>query len=192
MKKIPQAFCHVILVITLLCSLLVSCISDVDFEQAEDLAISPVIESSLLFTEVPGSRFVNSVGVEILSVSDTLAIEILEDDFVQDNLTRAELFFSITNQIPRAFNATIAFLDLDNLPVHQFDVPVAAADPTLVETTHTEIFDEILIDALKSTKKIAIFLSILPGSGTTPLTVNSDETIEIQSKATFFLDVTTE
>lgn len=192
MKKNPQAFCHIMLVIALLCSFLASCISDVDFEQAEDLAISPVIESSLLFTEIPGSRFVNSVGSEILSVSDTLTVEIFEDDFVQDNLTRAELFFSITNQIPRAFNATVAFLDVDNLVVHEFDIPVDAAAPDTVETTHTEVFDEVLIDAIKSTKKIAIFLSMLPGSGSTPLTVNSDETIEIQSKATFFLDVTTE
>ncbi|MEM6686856.1 MAG: hypothetical protein AAF617_13815, partial [Bacteroidota bacterium] len=39
-----------------------SCVEDVDFEQAEDIAISPVVESSLIFFDFPASQFSESTG----------------------------------------------------------------------------------------------------------------------------------
>ena len=65
--------------------LFASCVKDVDFDQAEDVVLTPVIASSVVYTDVEASRFSEN-GMELETVSDTIAnIEIFTDDFVLDN-----------------------------------------------------------------------------------------------------------
>ena len=110
-EKAIWAFLSIIAIATL-----TSCIKDVDFDQAEDIVLTPVLTSSILFTEVEASRF-SEDGMELEIVRDSVAnIEIFTDEFVKDNLVKAELFFEVTNSINRTFNLQIEFVnDADEL-----------------------------------------------------------------------------
>ena len=63
-----------------------SCVEDVDFEQAENLTLTPVVASSVVYTDVAASRFSDN-GTELQVVRDSIAnIEIFTEQFVIDNL----------------------------------------------------------------------------------------------------------
>jgi len=83
---------------------IISCVKDVDFDQAQNLSIKPEIISSLVFTEVEASQFSEN-GIEQQIVRDSISnIEIFEAQFIEDNLVKAEMIFETTNSINRCAN----------------------------------------------------------------------------------------
>ncbi len=165
---------------------LVSCVEDVDFEQAEDIALSPVVESSLIFFDFPASQFSESTGTAIVVESDELELDIFNDDFFRDNLIRSEFFFEVTNSIDRFFRADIIMYDENNQITYAFSIDITPDGNNEVITTHTEVFEDASLEQLINTVRMEFVLSMFPSPTGIPLDENSIGNISMRSKATLF------
>ncbi|NER15148.1 hypothetical protein GWK08_16960 [Leptobacterium flavescens] len=162
-----------------------SCVKNVDFDQADDLRLTPVVDVSLLFFEETPDRFLIN-GVELTNgfISDTTDIQVLDDSFIVESLIRAELEFEFTNSVDRAFRAEVVFLDTDTTPIHSFDIDIPATQ-TEITVTHTENFTEGNIDTITATTQMVVNFFLLPGGQ--PITEETQGSLKLRSKGTFYL-----
>ncbi|WP_400076841.1 hypothetical protein [Winogradskyella sp. R77965] len=176
--------------IIILSTSLISCVKDVDFDQADNLSLSPVLEASLVYTEVEASQFsINDVELEI--VRDSIAnIEIFKDQFVKDNLVKAEFIFKTTNTILRTFNLQVDFLNNTDELQHtlSFDA-LSSSSGNEVVTEYIEIFEDDSLDDLKLVTKMVITLRLYPSSDDSILNENSSGKISLKSKGVFYFNI---
>ncbi|MCH2194123.1 hypothetical protein [Kordia sp.] len=166
--------------------LFASCVKDVDFDQAEDIAISPVVESSLIFFDFEAAQFSEPTGTEIVVEGDDLELDLFNDQFFRDNLTKVEFFFEVTNSIDRNFRADVTLFDANDQIQHAFAIDVVPDGNNEVEVTHTEVFEDALLEQLTNTKRLGFVLSMFPSPTGIPLDENSIGNIKMRSKATLF------
>ncbi|MBC2844524.1 hypothetical protein [Winogradskyella flava] len=178
------------LFILVIISLATSCVKDVDFDQAEDVVLTPVITSSALFTEVEASRFSEN-GMELETVRDSIAnIEIFTDQFVIDNLVKVELVFEVSNSINRTFGLQIEFLNEADELQNEFSfdaLPSPSGNDVLTE--FTAVFEDESLEALKTSQKMVITLSLYPSTDGTFLNENSTGKIGLKSKGLFYFNI---
>ncbi|MBC8755788.1 hypothetical protein H2O64_14015 [Kordia sp. YSTF-M3] len=176
----------------LLLLIVTSCVKDVDFDQVDDISISPVLESSLIFFDFPASEFEEPTGTAIVTVGDDLELDVFNDEFLRDNLIKAEFFFEITNSIDRSFRADIIMYDENDQITYAFAIDVTPNGNTEVITTHTELFEDALLEQLKNTIRLELVLNMFPSASGIPLNQNSPGNIKMRSKATLFFLIDTE
>lgn len=169
-----------------------SCVKDVDFEQVENIVLSPVLESSLLFFDFPASEFEEPTGTAIVTVGDDLELDVFTDEFLRDNLIKAEFFFEITNSIDRSFRADIIMFDENDQITYMFAINVIPNGNAEVITTHTEVFEAALLEQLKNAVRLELELNMFPSVTGIPLNQNSSGNIKMRSKATLFFLIDTE
>ena len=80
MSQIPKHFT----LILLLNLMLASCTKAIDFSQAEDLEITPILESSLLFFNEPVNRFLNN-GNENTVIQDFVLVEVFNEEIESES-----------------------------------------------------------------------------------------------------------
>jgi len=170
--------------------LLTSCVEDVDFDQPTDITLTPIAESSLIFFEVEGNAFVVN-GFEVQTVTDEISnIEIFQDDFVNEDLERVELYFEINNQIERRFDMQIDFIDIDGQLQRSTTFSVVPSEDGQTTTTeHIETFDEASIDQLKNTYTLRFTLRMQPSDDGSILDENTTETLELNSRGLFYFRI---
>jgi len=164
----------------------ISCVKDTDFEQAEDVTIRPVVETNLVFFDLEGAEFYDTVSnIPRAQLSDTTEIRFLDDTGFQENLLRAEFLFRFDNRIPRDFLVTYDFIsEAGEITYSTFTtVPAGSeADPSTPEDFVEIIEGQGIID-LTSANRVVVTVSMdnaipgLPGS------------FNMQSTATFFLEI---
>ncbi len=168
----------------------VSCVKDVDFDQTEDIVLTPVLTSSVIFTEVEASQFSEN-GMELETVRDSVSnIEIFSDEFVNDNLVKVELVFEAINSINRTFNLQIDFLkDADELQ-HSFSFDALPSNSgSDIITEYTELFENESLEALKASTIMVITLRLYPSTDGSSLDENSAGTIALKSKGIFYFNI---
>ena len=120
--KITKLF--FILTSMLLC---VSCFDGTDFEQANDVVVTPEIELDLIYFNLDASNFYdNATNTEVLVVEDTTDLDFLGGSDINDILKGADFFFKFTNSISRGFNVTFDFLSQDNVSKYIMQTNVAS------------------------------------------------------------------
>lgn len=163
-----------------------SCTKDIDFDQANNFQVSPVLESSLIFLNEPASQFIEN-GEELATIQDEVLITIFNDQFIQDNLQKAEFVFEISNSINRGYSLRVEFLDEIDQLLHVMSIQISAStnnQPIL--QTHIETFEGTSLLALMNTKKMDFTLNLEPGE---PLTENSPGEIILKSKGVFYFNI---
>lgn len=165
----------------------VSCTKEVDFNQINDLEINPVIESSLFYFDAVAGDFVIGGSGEY-STGDFVIIDIFNNEFVNDNLVKAEFLFETVNSINRAYEVQVDFFDDFNpLPLHTFTFSTAASITNDDLTTqYLEVFEGNALTNLKQTTKLAFTLTMLSG---TPINSSTPGKIHLESKGTFYLNI---
>jgi len=89
--KITKLF--FILTSMLLC---VSCFDGTDFEQANDVVVTPEIELDLIYFNLDASNFYdNATNTEVLVVEDTTDLDFLGGSDINDILKGADFFLSL-------------------------------------------------------------------------------------------------
>jgi hypothetical protein len=177
---------HRILIVLIVALISFSCSSDLDFNQANDLKLEPIFISNLAYFDIPANRFVTN-GVEQSVVVDSPTVDVFNDAFFTNHLTRADLSFEINNTIDRAYTLDIVLRDKNNQPLYSinFNVPAYSGAESLVKKNET--FENANLDLLKSTTKISFILKMAPGLQ--PLNENSLGTIKLRSDVTAYLIV---
>lgn len=166
-----------------------SCLEDVDFSQAEDFFAEPSLAASLAFFDEPANTFIANPGVSNV-VIDTVAVDIFTDDFVVDNLIKAELFFETTNSINNAFIAQIDFyndvFELQNAIT--IDIPASPLNTEDV-TEDLVIFEDNSLEAFKQSTQIVFTLTLVEDVNLPPIDNNTLGRIIFKSSGTFFFRI---
>ncbi len=161
-----------------------SCSSDLDFDQAYDIKLEPVIEANLATFDVQAHQFVSN-GVE-RNIADVKDLDVFNDDFFKENLTRADFYFEINNTINRRFRLNVYLLDDDDTILYTIPFNVPAYSGTVNTIIERDIFEKVKVNVLKNTTKIAFVAALLPGP---PLNENSLGSLKLRSSATIYLTV---
>lgn len=127
--------------------LLTSCFKDVDFEQAQDIQLTPDLEADLLFYKLNEIDFFDSeTNAFTPIIRDTVRLEFLDDDYIQDGLMYAEFRFKHENKFPYLIKSSIRFLsenDRTQFSVN-YDIPPGSIDSiAVVDTLHVMETNEI-------------------------------------------------
>ncbi|TRX20745.1 hypothetical protein FNW25_07810 [Flavobacterium franklandianum] len=165
--------------------LFLSCSSDLDFDQANDLKLEPIFVANLAAFDIQANQFVIG-GVEQPLVGDVVNFKVFNDVDFTNNLSRTDLYFEFNNTINRGFSINLHLLDANNVKLHTIPFTVPAYTPGQSPVTKTEIFENAKLDILKKTEKIAFVIAIMPGI---PLTSNSLGSLKMRSSATIYFAV---
>ena len=125
-----------------------SCFKDVDISQAEDIALEPDLEVDLLYYQLNETDFQDSeTNAYTPFIRDTVRLEFLDDDYIQDGLMYAALRFKHQNRFPYQINSNIRFLSENGN--NQFNVayviPAGSESSTsVIDTTRVLEGNEIV------------------------------------------------
>lgn len=180
-----NTICKLFLPAFLLIFMFSACMKDTDFEQADDIALTPVIELDLIYFDLVASDFFDSITSNpILTVRDTTELRFLDDTEIRESLTRAEFYFKFTNSIPRDFLVDFQFLSEQNdtTYVTQTQVSIGSVqNPGITEFIENVEGEEIL--QLTQASKVVVSVTI-PSSDE-----NLEGALNLKSKTTYYLEV---
>ncbi|WP_026452581.1 hypothetical protein [Aequorivita capsosiphonis] len=164
------------------CLFFTACIKNTDFDQAENIVLTPVIDLDLIYFNLRTSDFLDSINATpILTVRDTTQVKFLDDSTLLKNLERVEFYFKFTNSIPRDFQVDFQFLSEMNDTTYFAETPVDQG--TLAIPVITEFIENVEGDAigqLTQANKVVVSVTI-PASSE-----NLDGSLNLKSKATYF------
>lgn len=165
--------------------LLFSCVKDTNFDEAENITLTPVVELDLIYFNAEAGEFFDSItNTSILTLRDTTEIRFLDGTEVQESLVRAEFLFNFTNSIPRTFDVDFQFLNEQNEETYSTGTMV---NQGTVDTPVTTQFiqnvegEEIL--QLTMADRVVVSVTI-PSSD-----ASLQGVLNLQSKTTYYLEI---
>jgi hypothetical protein len=173
------------LAVLFLCLLVSACVKDTDFDQADDIVLTPVVELDLIYFNIDAGEFYDEINeIPILTVSDTTEIRFLDDTEIQESLRRADFLFKFTNSIPRNFQVDFQFLSEQNDTTYATQTTVVEGTIASPEVT---IFEEIIEgdDILQLTMANRVVVSVTIPDSDPDLEGN----LNLQSKTTYYLEI---
>jgi len=165
--------------------LLTSCVKDTDFDQADDITLTPVVELDLIYFNIEAGEFYDEItDMPILTLSDTTEIRFLDDTEIQESLRRADFYFRFTNSIPRNFEVDFQFLSEQNDTTYITGTSVI--EGTIENPVVTE-FEQIIEgdDIVQLTMADRVVVSVtIPDSDP-----SLEGTLNLKSKTTYYLEI---
>ncbi|WPR70072.1 hypothetical protein SLW70_08925 [Flavobacterium sp. NG2] len=162
-----------------------SCTSNLNFDQVNDLKLTPIAVANLTYFEAPAHEFVTN-GVETNAAFGAQNFDAFRDSFFKDNLIQADFFFEITNTINRAYTIDLVLVDEFDQILYSINFVVPASTGTPRVVTKTEIFKDAKLALLKQTKKMGFRVIMAPGPA---LTENSPGSLKLRSSATVYMEI---
>lgn len=163
-----------------------SCVKDTDFDQAEDVAATPIVELNLIHFDVEANEFFDDVtSTPRLTLSDTTEIRFLDDTEIQESLLRADFLFRFTNSIPRTFVVDFQFLSEQNEITYMTSTTVPAG--TVESPATPPDFIQVVEgdDILLLTQADKVVANVTIPSANAELLGN----LNLQSKTTYYLEI---
>jgi len=161
LKTILQSF-----VLFLLFLGTISCVKDVDLDQAKDIGLKPKLQIDLLIFDVNEADFVDTLtNQQKTIIRDTVRLEFLDDSYIQDDLMEVEFSFKYINTFSRPFHNKISFLSENNSVQHVVEFNIDAGDknnPAVTEVMDLIQFDQIQV--IRESIKMAVEIEVLPGN----------------------------
>ncbi len=173
------------LAVLFLCFLVAACVKDTDFDQAQDITLTPIIELNLIFFNVTvGDFFDGTSPLPNLTITDTTEIRFLDDTSIQESLRRADFYFKFTNSIPSEFQVDFQFLS--ELNDTTFTTGTTVVPGTVSSPVVTE-FEEIIEgdDILQLTMADKVVVSVTIQSNDPDL----EGELNLQSKVIYYLEI---
>ncbi|MDY8134440.1 hypothetical protein [Aquimarina sp. 2201CG5-10] len=171
--------------------LFASCVEDLDFDQLDEVVLTPVFEADFIFSRFDTSEFEDpnlppDTPIDVPPVRDTINYDLVGTDFAIDNLERVELTFEFRNTIETSFEFEFQFLNDSDQPVG--NLYMMTANPGLGEGTEPVVTTEIIeldnatLAQLASARKLATEVRVI--------NANSDLRgfVELRSKGTYFVN----
>ena len=185
MNRMYTIFYKRIFGVFILIFLCFSCTSNLDFNQASSLKLTPVVVANFASFEILASQFVSG-GIERAIPSVESNFDLFKDSFLYNNVTGIDLYFEMNNTINRDYEIELYFLNTTNSKVYTstFTIPANATASTLY--TKNLIIGGSDLTLIKTARKIGFQITMLPG---TPLTSSSLGSLKLRSSATVYLTV---
>lgn len=133
-----------------------SCVKDVDLDQYEEILLTPEAAIDLIFFTITTNNFSSSPGGDETAWDET-RLDFLDDDYIQDNLVRADFNFKLRNTFESPLTVTVRFLSPSNSVQHTIIIPVQpgnSSDPATVDYIESIFQNEI--GRIKRSIKISV------------------------------------
>lgn len=174
----------IVISMVLICLFFTGCIRDTDFEQSENIVLSPVVELDLIYFNVKGTDFYDTINsLPILTLRDTTLIKFLNDSTLGESLKRVEFYFLFSNSIPRSFSVDFQFLGETNDTAYVAQTTVTQGSPD--KPALTEFVENVEgADILRLTQANKVVVSVtIPSSQS-----NLEGILNLKSKTTYFVE----
>jgi len=162
-----------------------ACIKDTDFDQTDDIEITPALELDFVFFTLDANRFYDiDAGEYNLVVSDTTDFTFLNDEFTSENLLRAEFLFKSTNSLPVDFISKIDFLNASYEVFYTIQFPVNSGtinNPTITE--FIQVIEGNDMELLTQADKVIVSINASTS------VENLEGVYKFQSKTAYYLKV---
>jgi hypothetical protein len=106
MKKIPL---YLIMAVMCLASMW-SCVEEQDFNQYDDISVTPTLEGSILYVETP-ERIINQV-VGVNFISQDVNFDAFSEEFVAERALDGIVIYEVENTTSKQLNISVEFLDI--------------------------------------------------------------------------------
>ena len=165
--------------------LFVSCFDGTDFDQANDVVVTPEIELDLIYFNLEASNFYDYANnTEVLVVEDTTDLDFLGGSDINDIIKGADFYFEFTNTIARGFNVSFDFLNNDNVSKYLMQTTVSpGSENTPVVSYFVQYLDALQIKELTKANKVLVTVTI-PSSSQ-----DLSGVLNLQSKTTYYLQI---
>ncbi|MDC8005598.1 hypothetical protein POV27_16180 [Aureisphaera galaxeae] len=163
-----------------------SCVKDTDFDEAENVAATPVVELNLIHFNVGANEFYDTItNTPRLILTDTTEIRFLDDTEIQESLLRADFLFRFRNSIPRTFVVDFQFLSEQNEITYATSTTVPAGTEQIPATPpdFIQVVEGDDIALLTQANKVVANVTI--PSADADLVGN----LNLQSKTTYYLEI---
>ncbi|WP_310991123.1 hypothetical protein [Aequorivita marina] len=161
-----------------------ACVKNTDFEQGENVVLTPTIDLNLIYFNLRTEDFYDSItATPILTLRDTTKVKFLDDSTLMKNLKRAEFYFKFTNSIPRDFQVDFQFLSEFNDTTYVTETGVNQGTTAVpVETEFIENVEGNAISELTKANKVVVSVTIPAGSD------SLDGVLNLKSMATYYFE----
>lgn len=131
-----------------------SCSEEQDFNQLDDLAIEPVVASSIFYFE-SDEELINQVGAGAF-YSEVFTFEAFAEDFIASRLVDGVLTYEIENTTSKSINLEIEFLDENDnvLDTETFNIQAEPAPVTEIQVSYGPGGKSL--DILTNTRKVRV------------------------------------
>ncbi|MDT0675642.1 hypothetical protein [Autumnicola musiva] len=150
--------------VILLVVICAGCVKDVDLNQAKDITLSPDLQTNLVLYEVGETDFVDPDTKRMRTViRDTVRLEFLDDDYIQNDLESVEFYFRNINTFPQVFLNKVHFLSASGrkqFSVNYLVSPGSEDDP--VTTERIEVMGKERVTQVKNSIFMVIELEVQP------------------------------
>ncbi|CAM4273449.1 hypothetical protein [Gillisia limnaea] len=145
---------------------LTSCVKDIDLDQAESITLQPDLQVDLLIFDVDEVDFRDPItNNQKTIIRDTVRLEFLDDDYIQNDLSEVEFSFKYINSFPQSFNNSIFFLSENNNVQHRVDFPIDPGSMSSpVTTERIELIEQAQIGVIRRSIKMVVEIEVLPNS----------------------------
>lgn len=175
-----------LITITLLLLTLFNCTKAVDFDQVDEVEITPSYLITLAHFELYAPDFLNSVNIE-----EPIQVDIIQaslKDVSKKYLDKVQFNIETTNVFSRDFNAQIVFLDAQQNAIYNLNPIFIPANSSKLATI-IEIPTED-IQLIFETEYFGFFLELLPSNDGSEITPNDNSYVEFKSSVELFLKYT--
>lgn len=166
--------------------LFTSCVKDVDFDQSDDLSIQPKYVLSLAYFTLDQHKFIDNGGNEIYFITVNSSAPINTSSIVNENLTKAEIKFKVTNTFNRAFIIVLKLYNTARQETFAFN-PITVNPNTTININQI-IQGSDLINFGKG-NSIAMSVVLLPSSIGGVINPAIQQTLNVQVSGLFYLNL---
>ncbi|MEZ4811577.1 MAG: hypothetical protein R2819_14550 [Allomuricauda sp.] len=163
-----------------------SCVEEQDFDQFDDLSVTPTLASGLLYVEST-EDFINSTGVVGSFYTQTFSFDAFSEQYVAERLLEGTITYQIENTTSKRIAFTIEFLDEGGnvLDVEAFDIDPAPSGVLIREVAYGPAGKNLVI--LTTTSNLRVSGNNL--SDTTSTSSEPEPKIIVKSAAEFLFQL---
>lgn len=173
-----------ILIVSSFC--LIGCVEDVDFDQKEDIEINTTHVASLVHFDLGVSDFIDDMGEEVLSRSDTTKLSLFGSSYNENYLVQVDFDYTFSLSFNRTISFTYEFLDADDTSIYVLQPIIIPANTSNYSVTQSLFEADIL--KVVDTKKVVVNLHM--SDGVPKLEDGQFSNFNLMSAATFYYKVT--
>ncbi|WP_231564004.1 hypothetical protein [Zobellia amurskyensis] len=136
------------------CLTLLSCIEDQDFNQYDEIGVTPTLEASILYVEAPEALVNATSGANVFSRN--FNFDAFSSDVFAKRVLDGTITYIVENTSSKALEVTIELLDVDN---NVLDVEIIPVDPSPMAMLQRDVAygsSGRSIDIIKNTSSIRV------------------------------------
>lgn len=114
----------------------VSCVERQDFDQYQDLEITPTVPASLLYYEVSETA-INNLPPGVFGFSEDYNFDAFNEDFIADRVIEGSITYQVVNTTSKSLDIMVTYLDENGIILDSADLSVGPAinEPIVLDDT---------------------------------------------------------